>query len=466
MKNTALATRKINFHITQSITERLSIKAKPKDYFIYDTEVKGFWIKVPANKTESATYIVNGKPKGTQKTIRRTIGKVNNLKAKDARVVAKEWLHQIYNGIDPKEAIQEAHAKTAKLNDVFEAYITHNRKLGKMGERSEQNYRNDMAGMLNPLMRKEVARISDKDISQWYLRNTQERPTATDRAYRELRAVLNKAVADKLIKDNPADSLTRTKQRVTIKPRQNYLKDSECGILIAEMPLFREQHPLLLKQTNLMIFMLLTGLRKENAYNLKWGQVKLRDSITIDTTKNGESYHLPLVPLINDLLEQQREITPEGCPYVFPNKYYTGPITDTRKALRKLYEQAGLEQKSNHDLRRTFSSLADMAGVKFGDIKHLMIHKKKDITEKYIQSQTQRASDNYKAIIEHLASVAPFGTGTDKDGEHKLWTTPDILRYLLFNKGKFAKLTKDEVGDAMVVSSKVTYDNEQKEAWD
>jgi len=66
---------------TKKITDKLVLILKNRDYRILDTELKGFWIRVPATDISNASYIVNAKPQGSRKAIRYSIGSLSLYKA-------------------------------------------------------------------------------------------------------------------------------------------------------------------------------------------------------------------------------------------------------------------------------------------------------------------------------------------------------------------------------------------------
>lgn len=435
-----LPANKYNLNESKKITDKLALKLKGRPYFIQDTELKGFWLRVPANDLKGASYQVNTKPQGGRKSVRYSIGSISVYKAKEAREIARDWIQKIKSGVDPKEEARKQNAQSQKLEEAFNQYVSEKSSAGNFSEASFRNYKQSMGGRLASLMGKRINNLTEEMVSSWYKKNSLEAPGLTDRAYRELNAVLSYQVAIKNLASNPADVVKVRNQRVAIKPKTSYLTIEECGNLVNEMVSFRDNDARL-KQTNLLLFQLLTGLRESNVYNLKWSQVILRDSVTFEFTKNGEAYFLPLIPILNDILEQQRVLVPRDCVWVFPNKNFDGPTVDPRKMLNNLYQKAGIKKRfSDHDLRRTFSSLADLAKVPFLDIKHLMIHKKSDITAEYLQSQQIKANENYRRIADFLAGITPVSSeANDECQEVVNYMTVDMLRYLLFDKGKLSR---------------------------
>lgn len=467
MQTKKLSTKKLTFNETKKITDKLNIKAKSKAYFIYDTDLKGFWIRVPANNPSEATYLINTKPQGSRSNTRNSIGKVSLYKASEARAIAREWIQLVKKGINPKEELKRTHAQSQKLSEAFEQYISDKSALGKLSERSEQNYRADMEGRLSSLMNKQINRLTEQTIIDWYKRNQKGSKAQTDRAYRELNAVLNYQVAYKNIESNPAEAVKKLNLRTLPKPKESHLSLEQCGNLIAELIVFRKDNPHLLKQTNLLLFILLTGLRESNTYNLQWKDVTLRDSVFFEQTKNGDTYHLPLTLILNDILEQQRELVPKDCPWVFPNINFTGPIKDMRKAINRLYSEAGINMSfADHDLRRTFATIANHAGITYTDIKQLMIHRKSDITEKYIQNSESKARENYIAISDYLAKCTTIGSGSDIEGELIYKLTPDLMRLVLFDRGPLRNHPDKLEPDFFMYHSEEYYKKDKEIDWD
>ena len=105
---------------TGTITKRAvdAIKAGKADLFLWDDDLSGFGVKVTprTKKTPDGTkvylfqYRVGGRGNPTR---RYTIGKHGALTPDQARTIAKGLAHQVEQGIDPRQAEDEA--KAAKV---------------------------------------------------------------------------------------------------------------------------------------------------------------------------------------------------------------------------------------------------------------------------------------------------------------------------------------------------------------
>ena len=132
-----------------------------------------------------------------------------------------------------------------------------------------------------------------------------------------------------------------------------------------------------------LLFVLLTGLRKEEAACLEWDTVDLVErKFFVPDTKNGMTLHLPLSSVLHGMLERRRRGS--NGRWVFPS------VTDSSKPLypeaiwRKIFRDHGLKL-STHDLRRTFITLAESLDITQLNLKRLMNHKPgNDVTEGYI----------------------------------------------------------------------------------
>jgi len=469
-KEPAVASKRISFNQTAKITDKLSLKPKAKEYFIHDTEISGFWVKVMPNG--NASYLVNAKPHGSRKDMRRTIGSTKLYKAAKARSIAREWIHQIKHGIDPKAEVKRLHAQTQTLEQAFNDYIEMKVSAGKLGDVSVRNYRASMRNALKPLMKMQINTLTGDVVFSWYKKAANHSAAQAERARRELNAVCNLLVVAGNLEKNPVQIIKATGQKRNVKPKTSSLTTEDVGKVIVELPTFKKIRTSSVTQGNLWLFSLLTGLREASLYRMKWEQVKFKEEVVFKTTKNSESYILPLIPLLNDILEEQRGVVDASpnpkCEYVFPSFTFSGPIVDPRKSLTRLYEMAGINKAfRDHDMRRTFASIADLAMVSHTDIKHLMVHKKKDITEQYMQSQQVKARKNYQAIAELVASETKISYTTDETGRAITHlATVDILRFLLFGTGRLASHPDRFDGDFLLGVSEEFYQDELNKQMD
>jgi integrase len=143
---------------------------------------------------------------------------------------------------------------------------------------------------------------------------------------------------------------------------------------------------LALKQTTVrdyLIFLILTGLRRNEAATLRWDDVDFESkTITIraEVSKNKQEHCLPLTDFLVLLLTQRKRV----CAYVFPGRGDLSHIVDSGHVISNVIKNSGCPFVL-HDLRRSFISMAAKLGVPHHIIKKLVNHiGSKDVTDGYI----------------------------------------------------------------------------------
>ena len=115
------------------LSAEIVAKSQPrqKEYFVRDTELRGFFLRVRPSGVKSYGVLSRLGRKGNK--IERIIGNAAAYSPKKARDVAKEWLVQFDQGIDPKATDKGA------MNPVqlLEQYIASK----SLKPRTERDYR-------------------------------------------------------------------------------------------------------------------------------------------------------------------------------------------------------------------------------------------------------------------------------------------------------------------------------------
>jgi integrase len=183
-----------------------------------------------------------------------------------------------------------------------------------------------------------------------------------------------------LIKRNPVRRLSEMRYWNKEKARSRHvpfhkMKDWFDGVLLLNTPVFRDY----------LIFLLLTGLRKEEAAKLTWDNVDLEYGFMyFKQTKNGEDHHLPTSTFILELLKERKAASAGMNQFVFPGGRWgtNGSIKSPYKAIAKVTDYSGVKF-SPHDLRRTFNSLGVDLRIEEAVRKRLLNHSAQDVTNKH-----------------------------------------------------------------------------------
>jgi integrase len=224
---------------------------------------------------------------------------------------------------------------------------------------------------------------------------------------RFLRALFNFAIAQyedsaghSILRENPVARITQTRAWYRVERRQTVIKPYQL------LPWY--QAVIALKQDKLssqpvlvadyLLFLMFTGLRRQEAATLKWSDIDLVDrTFTLTNTKNREPLTLPLSDFIYRLLESRKANSKSE--YVFAGDGKAGYLIEPRHQVQKVIQISGVSF-TLHDLRRTFLTIAESIDISAYALKRLVNHKMtNDVTAGYIVSDVERLRKPMEQIL-------------------------------------------------------------------
>ena len=113
--------------LTKTNIDRVAKPGSKSDVLYWDTDAKGFGLRV--TPTGKATFIAQGRVRGTAADVRLTIGTYGAWTVDDARRRANEHRHSFEDGIDPRDLKKQNEAMKVTLGDVCTSYISRPGKL-------------------------------------------------------------------------------------------------------------------------------------------------------------------------------------------------------------------------------------------------------------------------------------------------------------------------------------------------
>lgn len=384
---------------------------------VRDTEVKGFAVKVtPAGKK---VYIVENSVRGGSKKVTVTIGPHGLWTTDNARKEAKEILALMAKGINPNQekeralekrqqqiAQEEAKKKQSEitLKVVLEDYLKSRGESLK--ESTRYIYRIVVASSLADWMDKPIESISREMVEARHREITQSgKKGAANHVMRILRALFTYAMTtytrfdgEKLLPENPVKRLSEVKAWNKLHRRQGVIKTHE---LQAWYQAVQKLHHEIGR--DLLVFLLFTGLRRNEAAGLKWSDIDFdAETIFVEDTKNRQPHMLPMTQPLRQILERRRRVRCNEL--VFPSKRTKGQVRDLRSDLDKIAEETGIEF-TVHDLRRTFITIAESLDIPYYAIKRLANHKdSSDVTVGYIVADVERVREPMQKISDFIES--------------------------------------------------------------
>lgn len=402
--------------LTKGYVDR--IVASEKDDFHWDTEVKGFGVRV--TPSAKLSFIVQGRIVGRESSARLTIGPYGVFTVDQARDAAKEHLRAMRLGIDPREARRIDLAMKVTLREVADAYLARPGRL-KASSRAEMDRHIDK--VFTAWKDRPIASITEADVKKRYREMATKglrgkpAPGQANISMTTLRTLINFAARQykrgdgtPLIQHNPVSVLRD--DWIELKPRTRDIGEAKVGpvwhgLRQAKAKPFNADA---LAGTDLAMFLLLTGARRNEGAMLTWDRVDLDEGWWhIPDPKNANPVWLPLSTQAVDLLRTRPR--DEKSPYVFASRSKAGHIMDTRSPLELISGIAG-QTLSAHDLRRTFVSVGvATCGLDLYKMELLTNHVPKGVTARhYLQtSRLQYLLPEVQAIgdwIEKQGNIA------------------------------------------------------------
>jgi integrase len=400
--------------------------------FYRDSELKGFGLRVGAS---TKTYIAESKVNG--KVVRVTIGKHGVFTAEQARVEARRLLVEMAKGNNPNSAKTEMKARAVTVQKAFDEFLEARKALKP---RTIYDYQRIMKTYLADWQNKPITSITKDMIARRHTKLSQpwefgKREFTGSKAQanltmRFLRALFNFAAAkyedsqgNSLFVENPVRRLSQTRAWFRVERRQTVIKPHELPAWFKAVQELKSDavNGMADVVRDYLLFLLLTGLRRNEAATLKWGQVDMISrTFTVLDTKNKEPHTLPMSDYVLDLLAGRREKAEEEfadsgekmkSEYVFPGPGTQGYLIEPKKQKQKVIQASGVSF-TLHDLRRTFLTIADSIDIPAYAVKRLANHKMtNDVTAGYIIADVERLRKPMQQITDYILRAAGVKPG-------------------------------------------------------
>ena len=408
---------KINF--TRKELDNIEIPSKGQIAY-GDEQVKGLTIRVTHLGVKA--FVVRKRLKGHKNASYVTLGYYPSMTITQARVQAQGTFSSINEGIDPNKITGDLISKQSiTLQKVFDDYI---RSRGtKIEESTVINYRSALKIYLGDWRKKPIGNITRNMVEQRHRDITygmgkfKESPTRANTTMRVLRALFNYAhgqyedsKGEPLFVHNPVQRISHNKSWNREKVRQGLVNNYDLKQWYEGIMSLPEHGKNTVKRNSsevvrdLFIFIIFTGLRRNEALELKWEDIDFRNnSFIVEDTKNHETHALPLTKTLLEILDRRKEDSDN--PYVFqgekPNTHLSPP---QKRQMDRARDLAGC-YFNLHDLRRTFETSANKVVFSTYTLKKLINHKDpKDVTGRYVIIQLEDLRGPMKLIEAELWS--------------------------------------------------------------
>tara|TARA_R110000824_G_scaffold119416_1_gene273509 strand:+ start:149 stop:1408 length:1260 start_codon:yes stop_codon:yes gene_type:complete len=399
------------------ITKRTvdAAKAGDKDSFLWDSEIKGFGLKVTpkGRKVYVLQYRIHG-------ALRRfTIGTHGSPWTPDeARDEALRLLGLAKDGKDPSNA-KKAEREAKTVSQLCDLYL----KEG-CGTKKASTIATDKGRIerhIKPLLgKKRVKDVTPNDIKK-FLNDVASGKTAADiktgkhgrarvsggkgtatRTVGLLGGIFSFAIDGGMRSDNPVRGVKRYADR----RNERYLSPKELAMLGDALTAAEAEGENRLA-INALRLLILTGCRKSEILTLQWKHVNFETGyLELPESKTGQK-RVPLGAPALELLTTQPRIN--GNPYVFPGEKEGKHLVGLPKVWNRIKQKAELTDVRLHDLRHSFASVGAGAGMGLAVVGKLLGHRDPKTTARYAHiadDPAKAAADRISISIANVLSAA------------------------------------------------------------
>jgi integrase len=369
--------------LTKSVIDGLPTpKAGEERREYWDAEITGFGLRVSSSGAK--TFIYRRRVKGRKENVK--IGEYGAWTPDMARKRAREIAVDFDKGISVNTEKRAARAKGATLGEMFKEYLSSH----DLRPNTRRTYEGDIKNHLADWRNQPLQSITPEMVRGRYQKICTGSGTApANKTMRAFRAVYSFAegLAEGNLPRNPVKAL-----KGMLKPvdrRKTIIKETD--LLTWYKAVQEIENPIVADYFALLLY---TGLRREEALQLEWRAVDMDAqtfTVTKEKAKNKQEHTRYMSRQVYSIF--QRRLSNRENGFVFPGDGKAGHFRDPRKQIESLIEKTGINF-CNHDIRRTFATIADDT-VSPSQIKHLLNHSTKggDVTAGYIILSAEKKMD-------------------------------------------------------------------------
>jgi integrase len=376
-----------------------ALEPRPRDYFAWDSMLKGFGVRVlPSGRK---TYLVQYRQKGRQRRVK--IGVHGALTPDQARQRARQILGSVSGGADPAEA--KRRARTAPTMNGLANRFLQDHVAVHLKPSTAREYRRIVEKIIRP--RFGSLRINDvlrSDVAALHL-DLKDTPYLANRTLSVLSKMFNLAELWGIRGEgtNPARLIGKYRE----KSRERFLKPEELRRLAHVLEASEKDGSESVYVLAAFRLLILTGCRLSEIQTLTWDNVT-DGYLVLPDSKTGPR-RIPLAPEAEHVLASIPRIS--GNPYVIAGDIPGTHVYTLQKPWRRIRIRADLPSVRIHDLRHTYASMAVSSGLSLPILAKLLGHTQMQTTQRYahlMDAPVQEGAQAVGAALGKALKVAPI----------------------------------------------------------
>ncbi len=374
----------------------LALPAKGNQILYADQEQRGLAVRV--TRGGSRSWVVDKNT--TRGRIRITLGPAGTdsltpVQARGQTRIALGLIAEGYTAEQVKARIDRVEDRipdgAITLQQALDQYLAE--RAHKLAQRTKDDYQGLVDTYLADWQHRPLEVIDEAAVVVKFTSITSA--ARANYSFRLVRALFNYAASIRdhegkpVVAGNPVDVLSQRRIWHTDKDRRDdviaqvNIKPWWRAVKALETDATRDNSDTV---RDFLRFLVLTGLRRNEAATLRWETVDLAaKTFTVPLTKNKTAHTLPLPKYLLDLLKRRHaamlklEADDPRRAWVFPGE--VGALAEPKKLIAKVVQSSGVKF-SSHTLRRTFASIA-ARHVPYLVLQRMLNHKPQGVTSRH-----------------------------------------------------------------------------------
>jgi integrase len=355
-----------------------------------DAECRGLLIEVRSGANSVPTWYVRYKQPTTRY---ERLGDVKALSLPQARKAAIQFKAQV--SATPKAEIPPVMAKGDITLDAFvNVHVNPYNKLRKRSHWRDLQLYARVGAKFGKLKLSEINRREVQVFHNDLVMVERLAPATADHHVVYMRRLLNLAVQWELLEKNTLTNIPLMKVDNKV---ERYLSDEEVKRLVDVLTA-----DLAFGASYILLFLLSTGARLNEAMQAKWEQLDLDNGIWRIPATNSKSKKTRSVPLNDSAIWVLGQLwTKDVHPYLFVNVSTQKPFVTITRAWYRLREKAGIDNLRVHDLRHSFASFLVNGGRSLYEVQQILGHSDPKVTMRYAHLSTKALQEaaNVASVI-------------------------------------------------------------------